>query len=246
MKKSSEYTFIINEKTITCVIRRSRRSKHIRLTVRHDNSLLVTMPHWAHVSDAERLIENHRDWISRRLQKLQQQQQFAAPFTMVDGAILPTPYKRYTLKLSKLPMGKSYWICNNNIVELHLPKLSKEWVIPGVICWYRHFARQLLRNRVGFWAEKMNVAPRLIRVKNQHTVWGSCSKKNNINFNWRTMLLTLDTLDYLIIHELAHLRELNHSINFWQLVEQFCPDYKKCKKELREKNHWLGFPENTV
>ena len=60
------------------------------------------------------------------------------------------------------------------------------------------------------------------------------------------MLLTPEALDYLIIHELAHLKELNHSSNFWLLVQQYCPDYKAHKNELRQKNHWLGFPENLL
>ncbi len=87
----------------------------------------------------------------------------------------------------------------------------------------------------------MELSARQVRVKNQQSLWGSCSRQGSLNFNWRIMLLTPAAADYLIIHELAHLRELNHSPRFWRLVAQHCPDYRLLKKELASKSHWLRF-----
>ena len=89
----------------------------------------------------------------------------------------------------------------------------------------------------------MDVTPNKIYVKNQRTLWGSCSKKKNLNFNWRILLLSEKTADYLIIHELAHLKELNHSPKFWEFVRIHCPEYKTHKAELRNKDPWLKFPQ---
>ena len=81
-----------------------------------------------------------------------------------------------------------------------------------------------------------------IRVKNQGSIWGSCSGKNNLNFNWRILLLTPEVADYLIVHELAHLIQLNHSSKFWKIVETYLPNYRNLKREIKEKNYFLKFP----
>ncbi|NBX49499.1 M48 family peptidase, partial [bacterium] len=72
-----------------------------------------------------------------------------------------------------------------------------------------------------------------ISVRNQQTRWGSCSKRGNLNFNYRILFLPPHLADYLIVHELCHLKEFNHSPRFWALVAQGCPNYHACKKELR-------------
>jgi len=72
-----------------------------------------------------------------------------------------------------------------------------------------------------------------ISVRNQKSRWGSCSKKGNLNFNYKIVLLPQEYADYIIIHELCHLKEFNHSVAFWKLVAQTVPDYKKLRSELR-------------
>ena len=75
---------------------------------------------------------------------------------------------------------------------------------------------------------------RKIFVKNQKTRWGSCSKNGNLNFNYRLAKLNLDLVDYIIVHELCHLVEFNHSPNFWRLVSQYCPNYKEAVRSLKK------------
>ena len=104
-------------------------------------------------------------------------------------------------------------------------------------------ARNFLRERIPYWAANLGVSPRDVKVKNQKTLWGSCSRQKNLNFNWRMMLLSPQAADYLIVHELSHLKHMDHSKIFWKMVERYCPDYKKNKRELRDKSHWLKFPD---
>ncbi len=246
MHATSQLTLTLAGRTVECLIRRSRRSRRIRLTVRYDDTLLVTMPHNARFKDAERLIEQHRDWIVTRLRALQRQRRLSAPFEVEDGATLPTPYNKYTLKLFVNSNEKAHWECEDSTVSLYLPHSSRDWIANGIINWYRHIALQIILKRTLYWSQMMDITPRQVRVKNQRTLWGSCSRIGNLNFNWRTMLLSPEALDYLIIHELAHLKEMNHSPHFWKIVQQYCPDFRDCKKELRRKNHWLGFPANII
>jgi hypothetical protein len=100
--------------------------------------------------------------------------------------------------------------------------------------WYRERARGLFEARAAHFAPLMGVAYKSIRIKDQRTLWGSCSKEGNLNFNWRVALASPATLDYLVIHELAHLREMNHSRRFWAVVAAHCPGWKEHRRWLRE------------
>jgi len=100
-------------------------------------------------------------------------------------------------------------------------------------------ALRLARKKITFFAEKYNLKPNKIFIRNQSTRWGSCSTKGNLNFNYRFIFLPEELQDYLIVHELCHLAEMNHSSRFWSLVEQTIPDYKKRKTALRKTGRLL-------
>lgn len=95
-------------------------------------------------------------------------------------------------------------------------------------------AREVIARRTAHFAEVMGVGYGRITIREQKTRWGSCSSAGNLNFNWKLILLPPEVLDYVVVHELAHRREMNHSENFWKIVEQVLPDYKECRKMLRK------------
>ena len=97
-----------------------------------------------------------------------------------------------------------------------------------------YLAKDIIPIRVEFYAEKIGVTYQKISFKNQKTIWGSCSSRGNLNFNINLVSLPIDILDYVVVHELCHLIEQNHSFRFWALVEKYCSDYKDCRKWLRE------------
>ena len=88
--------------------------------------------------------------------------------------------------------------------------------------------------RVRHYCEKMGVTVGYVTVKNQKTRWGSCSAKGNVNFNYQLAFLPDELLDYVVIHELAHRRHMNHSRAFWAEVEKYCPDYLERREQLKE------------
>jgi predicted metal-dependent hydrolase len=94
--------------------------------------------------------------------------------------------------------------------------------------------RDLILDRVAYWSERMDARHRRVFVKDQRTLWGSCSARGNLNFNWRLTLAPREILDYVVVHELAHLTEMNHSKRFWAIVERWCPDYKERRRWLRK------------
>lgn len=95
-------------------------------------------------------------------------------------------------------------------------------------------ARLEINKRVAYYSVIMGVSYHKIAIREQKTRWGSCSSKGNLNFNWKLILMPEYILNYVIIHELAHLIEMNHSQRFWNQVENFCPLYKDCIKWLRQ------------
>lgn len=99
---------------------------------------------------------------------------------------------------------------------------------------YRAAAKRLMKNRVGEYAGLMGVKPASVRITGAKTRWGSCSGKNNISFSWRLMMAEMDVIDYVAVHELAHLKELNHSPRFWAVVEEVMPDYPDRKRKLKQ------------
>ena len=102
--------------------------------------------------------------------------------------------------------------------------------------------RELFESRVIHWSGIMGVAPRRVFLKNQRTLWGSCSTRGNLNFNRVLAGVPPEVLDYVVIHELAHLREMNHSRRFWAVVEAFCPEQKQRRRWLRRNAGLLRRP----
>ena len=100
--------------------------------------------------------------------------------------------------------------------------------------WLKNKAKEVLPAKTKEWAEKMGAEYNNIVVKDQQTVWGSCSSKKNLNFSYRIIKMPLAVQDYLIVHELCHLMHMNHSPEYWALVAQYCPDYKIHKRWLNE------------
>ena len=95
-------------------------------------------------------------------------------------------------------------------------------------------AKRIFPERTAYFAKRMGVDYGRITIREQKTRWGSCSSKGNLNFNWKLVLLDPELLDYVVVHELAHRREMNHSKNFWKIVEAELPDYRERRRRLKE------------
>ena len=154
-----------------------------------------------------------------------------------DGSFVVTLPKNFSeSKIEKYLISKSQWI----ISKLDFfKKLNEKQQIPtekNGLNVYKKDALDLVNKRLKYFNAKFyNYKFNQIKIKNQKTLWGSCSKRGNLNFNYKIIFLTPKVRDYIIVHELCHIKELNHSRKFWNLVSIAIPNYPKIVNEVRNK-----------
>lgn len=149
-----------------------------------------------------------------------------------DGQVIVRCPKRMRIEdARRFAESKSDWI------EKHLSKRNVQDVVkytPKEIEQLREQARKLVTERVRYYAPIVGVTYGQIAIRTQHTRWGSCSSKGNLNFNCLLAVVPPEVLDYVVVHELCHRKELNHSSRFWSEVERVLPDYKTWRKWLKD------------
>lgn len=137
-------------------------------------------------------------------------------------------------KIFKIINGRLYVISRTKRKVKKPKKVSQNYLK------YKKDAEDLVRERLEYFNQFYNYKWGKVTIRNQKTRWGSCSKKGNLNFNYKIALLSPDQADYIIVHELCHLKEFNHGKKFWDLVSQTVPSYKEVRHSLRTNNLKLG------
>ena len=148
--------------------------------------------------------------------------------------IVRTPYRVSKRTVEQFLYAHQNWILEKQhqviAAEAQQVHITDEERKQGI-----ELAKKLIPERVAYFAKHMGVTYGRITIREQKTRWGSCSSKGNLNFNWKLVLFEPELLDYVVVHELAHRIEMNHSASFWAIVESVLPDYKERRKRLREK-----------
>ncbi len=129
---------------------------------------------------------------------------------------------------------------NLGVIIVYYSEFDQNKIKKALKLWYVNQFKSLIEQRIRKYADIIGVFPKRIAVREQKTRWGSCSAKGNINLNWKLIMAPVDVLDYVLVHELCHLKELNHSKKYWQLVESIVPQYKVYRKWLKENGDRLS------
>ncbi|MBF0628815.1 MAG: M48 family metallopeptidase [Magnetococcales bacterium] len=148
-----------------------------------------------------------------------------------DGAILPLLDEQLTLRI--LPAGIARVQRVDNLLLAPAP-LTPQSLANALERWYRLQAHRHLTMRLRHWSEQMGVTVSRVTIRGQTTRWGSCSSRGSINLNWQLMLLPGRLVDYVLVHELCHRLEMNHSPAFWMRVGAVLPEYERLKTELKK------------
>lgn len=151
------------------------------------------------------------------------------------GTLTLTAPKSYPFFLLKLFITKKWaWILEKTEQSKNSQSLLAIKHTKAEINHYKKLTKNLVLERLQYYRQFYTFSFKNISVRDQKSRWGSCSSKGNLNFNYRLFLLPPALADYIIVHELCHLQEMNHSRNFWQLVARTKPDYKQLKKEFKK------------
>jgi hypothetical protein len=227
----------LNGQKIAYTVRKSARARTVRLRIDPKNGLQIVVPDAARGLDIDAVLRDSAGWILQHYGKIEQGRVQARQF--VTGETLPYLGRELPLEVVEKHSGKRITV---TLHEARLrvsipgdipPKDRQEAIRSALEAWYRRQAKEYLGPRVAHLARLHGFEYERITIKGQSTRWGSCSSQRNLNFNYRLMMTSPAAIDYVIIHELCHLREMNHSTRFWALVAEFCPDYKTWVKYLK-------------
>ena len=211
------------------LIRSRRRS--LCLQVDLDGNLTVRAPLKLPLRDIEAFLSAKETWVAQTRAKLEAQATARPRLTVADGATLPLLGKAVTLRFSGEHAHLEGGI-------LTLPVSGPEQALEVYL---RKLARAHLPERVNDFAQIMAVAPTGLNITGARTRWGSCSSKNSLNFSWRLLLCPPEEVDYVVVHELCHLRQKNHSPAFWAEVGRVLPDYALRRKRLQNHQFVMAF-----
>jgi predicted metal-dependent hydrolase len=216
------------------------KRRTIEISIQGPDIVLLRVPLRTSAKKINRVIEQKHDWITKHLDSYNQK--------IVDIPKLLTDQHSEWLFMDKV-----YYL---DIIEDALYKRPiVEFTDQSIVVWtnskdrpklkhilidkYKKELRRYIEGRILYYASSIKKHPKAIRIKSQRTLWGSCSSKMNLNFNCVVSFAPKKVIDYLVVHEMAHLTHMNHSKHFWRLVAINMPDYKEQQRWLKEHNYLL-------
>lgn len=245
MANTKEYTLKIGDAVIPYKIKDSTKAKNIRLVI-DNNGLHIIKPLRVKISDVERVLKEKSSWIYKHYVELLQKKQSMPVRKWETGETLL--YLGQNCKINIMGHKKSIASVSFDgdafyvYMDENTTGEERNLLIESVFKkWYRKAAGIVLNERLEHFCRITGLKFRAMRLKEQKTRWGSCSKDGNLNFNWKLIMAPLWVVDYVVLHEVSHLRHLNHSKDFWSLVAHYMPDYKKAQEWLKNHGAALSF-----
>lgn len=226
---------IIKKDGFEATIVRTARRKTARVQV-HAGVVSVIVPDTYPTNKIESLVDKRTRWIKEKL--------------LVQHQWLPLKQKEYVSGECFCYLGRHYRLkvetAEEQSVKLVNGRLSVQTknkqaddIRDALIDWYKDHAYKKLQAKVKRYSKLMNVTPASMKIRDYTARWGSCSNKGLVQFNWKIIIAPNSAVDYVVVHELCHLVEHNHSPNFWKLVKAVMPNYEVQREWLRENGHLL-------
>lgn len=210
------------------LIRSRRRS--FAMQVEAGGTLVIRAPLHYSDHDIQRMMDKYETWIKIHVHAASQHQ----PYRFIEGEKYLYLGVQYPLVFGNSGGGT---IKFDNALIVAEELRAKAGML--ILQWFKNEAAKYLSARIKELSKQYNFSFSRLRISNAKANWGSCSTKGTISLNWRLVQCPPKVIDYIIIHELAHLREMNHSPHFWALVETMCPDCQNHKKWLRRNSPML-------
>jgi predicted metal-dependent hydrolase len=223
-------SLLIEGKLIPLVIRENSKAKRLTLRLRPEagGEIILTTPRYYSKRQVIGFIEKSKPWLEKQMAKTISQTSY------VEGMILPVFGKSYELRHKSSRSFRSWWGDDHLLIHAPLEKFGS-----SVQRSLHQVAKQFLTERSTLYAARLEKSVNRITLRDTRSRWGSCTVDGNLSYSWRLIFAPEQVADYVCAHEVAHLVEMNHSPEFWEIVEDFCPDYKKLRHWLRQNGKTL-------
>jgi len=238
----ARHELVLGPHRVAYELRRARR-RSIGFSVGPEG-LAVSAPRWVALADVEAALREKSAWILKKLQEQQERarRQLQARVDWRDGAAVPFLGESVILVLDPRATGAVLNAAADALpgvprltLHLGLPELAgAEQVRDAVQSWLQRQARRVFEERCALFAARLGVRVRRLALSSAATRWGSASADGSIRLNWRLVHFAVPVIDYVVVHELAHLREMNHSPAFWDVVRSVMPGYEQARAALRD------------
>jgi predicted metal-dependent hydrolase len=236
---SGKYDIVLENQAVPYSVSRSGRSCRVWLKVGSRTGLTIVVPAGYDIAAIPGLLAKKSHWILGKLAKYGMPPLPAAGRKLKSGDSVP--YLGRRLKVIERFSPRSPESVTLKATRIVVNAGSQDGRLNELVKgWYRLQAEKLLAKRTGELCRALGVTCNRLSVREAKTRWGSCSQKGNLSLNWKLIMAPEAVIDYVIIHELSHLKELNHSKKFWSLVAARCPQWRKHKRWLRDHEAELG------
>jgi predicted metal-dependent hydrolase len=235
-------TLLVGSTAIPYRLRRSARARRLRLTVQADG-VEVVAPVRVREPEILRFVERHRHWVLDKVSRLRRTLAAHPGQSRLAAAGL-IPYRGRPVELRIAPASIRTMVRYQDGFEVELsariPDHEREAAIEAALShWLRRQARLDAERFIARHGPRHRLVPKGLRIKDQKQIWGSCSARGLINLNWRLILAPESVFEYVVVHELCHLRVPNHQPEFWRLVAEILPGYGSERRWLRANGHLL-------
>lgn len=224
----------LNGREIAYTLKRCKR-KSIGLKI-DSNGLIISVPLQTALPHVETILQEKADWITKKLKHWSIKKNLALTWA-IDATypLLGEPWQIAMKPSSEIQMVRQSVQEAENTSDLKqlIPALTPQQMEKFVMAWYTQQAITHFKQRITVYAQKLNVCTPPFRLSRAKTSWGSCNTRGVIHLNWRLIQMPVHLVDYVVVHELSHLTEMNHSPAFWKRVESVYPDYLVARKELK-------------
>ncbi len=226
---------LIQDQVLEYELRRSKR-RSIGFLIA-DEGLRITAPRWVTLADIEQAIQEKQHWIISKLREKRElvNKRLQATMCWEDGARLPYLGTQLTLRITHQSRTAVVHDVEQNTLHISLrPDFHEQQLKDLVQNWLRQEAKRVFNQRMPVFAQRLGVSYHSMSLSSAGTRWGSCTSQGKIRLNWRLIHFSPEIIDYVVAHELSHLREMNHSPQFWATVESIYPEYEHAKRKLRQ------------
>ena len=225
-------------------IQRRSFQRSINLLVKINNEIKITCSKSCPKREIQYFLLQQEDWLNNSINKHKELLSRFPKKEFVQGEnflFLGVEHK-LDFRPSKKKRISFLWSEDQELLaEVPADFLPNPELKKPLLRFYEKWGRKIITQRVDFWSKKMQLYPNQISFRAQKYRWGSCSSEGNLSLNWKLVAAPLEVLDYVVIHELAHLKHHNHSKRFWGLVEEFSPNYKIKKQWLKENQYRMDY-----